>query len=76
MKRSRQRTFTVDGEKVCVKARRISNGKVIRFSVSVNGTIYKVGIPIIDVDTGLNGEYNTLGLAMDKGFAKWAHDLD
>jgi len=71
MKTTRQTTFTVDGEKVCVKARRIGNSNNIRFSVNVNGGIFKVGIPIIDVVTGLNGEWTTLGLAMDKGFAKW-----
>ena len=71
MKNSRQMTFTVDGEKVCVKARRICNSNNIRFSVNVNGEIFKVGIPIIDIVTGPNGEWMTLGLAMDKGFAKW-----
>tara|TARA_Y100000590_G_scaffold394863_2_gene474370 strand:+ start:865 stop:1101 length:237 start_codon:yes stop_codon:yes gene_type:complete len=73
MKNSRQTTFRgPDGEKVTIKARRIANGINFRYSVNVNGIIFKVGIPIIDVDScPMNGIYNTLGLAMDKGFAKW-----
>ena len=71
MKHSRQTTFTVKGEKVCVKARRIANNHNFRYSVNVNGMVYKIAIPIVEIATGLNGEYNTLGMAMEKGFAKW-----
>tara|TARA_R110002051_G_scaffold115352_3_gene188431 strand:- start:2700 stop:2936 length:237 start_codon:yes stop_codon:yes gene_type:complete len=76
MKNSRQKTITVNGEKINIKARRVANNGNIRFSVTVNGTIYKVGIPITDIDTSdiLNGEYNTLGMAMEKGFAKWLNE--
>jgi len=76
MKHSRQTTFTVKGEKVCVKARRIEpGGGNIRYSVNVNGSIYKVGIPIVEIATGISGEYNTLGMAMKKGFAKWLNEI-
>jgi len=75
MKHSRQTTFSVKGEKVSVKARRITpGGGNIRYSVNVNGSIYKVGIPIVDLPSGLNMDYNALGMAMEKGFAKWLNE--
>tara|TARA_R100000808_G_scaffold1775_1_gene7602 strand:- start:267 stop:497 length:231 start_codon:yes stop_codon:yes gene_type:complete len=74
MKRTRQTTFSVKGEKVSIKARRIANNRNFRYSVSVNGKVYKIAIPIVEIATGLNGEYNTLGIAMEKGFAKWLNE--
>ena len=72
MKKTRQATRTVKGEKVLIKARGSANGSKIRYSVDVNGQNFRIGIPIIEIDTtDINFEYISLGKAMDKGFAKW-----
>ena len=73
MAQTKQMTFNVEGERIQIKARRMSN---LRYNVEVNGSKY-----IFRPDLSLfvaNGEYlsQALDQVMEKGFAKWLKEKD
>ena len=79
MAQTKQTTLNVDGEKVVLKARRLSrfgNG-CIAYRVEVDSSLWsnvwksRVGVRLDELDEGSDMADQALWLALEKGMAKW-----
>ena len=68
MAQTKQITFTAEGQKVQIKARRMSN---MRYRVEVNGNkyVFRANMSLFEA----NGDYPSQALdqVIEKGLAKW-----
>ena len=75
MAQTKQMTMYIEGEKVVLKARRLSMfASCIRYSVSVNDWRFRVGVKLGELDSPSSAEGmadQALWLAIAKGLAKW-----
>ena len=79
MAQTKQTTLNVDGEKVVLKARRLSRfgSGCIAFRVEVDSSLWsnvwksRVGVRLDELDEGSDMADQALWLALEKGLAKW-----
>ena len=75
MAQTKQMTINVEGEKIVLKARRLSSfgWGTIAYRVSVNGWKSRVGVRLTDLDYSSDRDMadEALWLALEKGMAKW-----
>ena len=79
MAQTKQTTLNVDGEKVVLKARRLSSfgHGCIAYRVEVDSSLWssvwksRVGVRIDELVEGSNMADQALWLALEKGMAKW-----
>ena len=75
MAQTKQTTINVEGEKIVLKARRLSSfgWGTIAYRVSVNGWKSRVGVRLDELTTDYENNMadQALWLALEKGMAKW-----
>ena len=79
MAQTKQTTLNVDGEKVVLKARRLSSFGMgtIAYRVEVDSSLWssvwksRVGVRLDELVEGSNMADQALWLALEKGMAKW-----